>query len=200
VSSSTRRIPPASAPTSDRSAADRKHPFAAALIAAWAVATLVVISILGLPHMAPAGLAAREQRTIEALLALRPSHDRPLAVHVIAAHCSCTERLFRHLVERPRFGGVDEVLLFVGDDARRQEDAQRAGLRYATVTDDELVRRFALEAAPALFLFDARGHLRYAGGYFDHPSAARALDVQLQARLARGEAPEPLPIYGCAVR
>lgn len=169
------------------------------LIAAWAAGTLYAISTLALPHMAPIAQASRADRTIAALLALRQARDRGLVVHVIAAHCSCTERLFRHLLERPRFEGMEEIVLFAGEDARKQSDAVRAGLRYATVTDAALVQRFALEAAPVIFIFDARGTLRYAGGYFDHPSALRPLDEQLQARVARGDAVTPLPVYGCAV-
>jgi hypothetical protein len=166
---------------------------------AWAAATLYAISTLALPHMAPVAQASRADRTIAALLALREAPDRALVVHVIGAHCSCTERLFRHLLERPRFDGVEEVVLFAGEDARKQADALRAGLRYATVTDEMLVKRYALEAAPVIFEFDARGKLRYAGGYFDHPSALRPLDAELHARIARGDRVTPLPVYGCAV-
>lgn len=169
------------------------------LIAAWAAAALYAISTLALPHMAPMAQASRADRTIAALRALRETPGRGLVVHVIAAHCSCTERLFRHLVERKRFDGVDEIVLFAGDDARKQADASRAGLRYATVTDDMLVQRFALEAAPVMFELDADGRLRYAGGYFDHPSALRPLDESLHARIGRGEPVAPLPVYGCAV-
>jgi len=165
----------------------------------WAAAALFGISTLALPHMAPMAQASRAERTIAALLALRESRDRGLVVHVIAAHCSCTERLFRHLVERRRFDGADEIVLFAGEDARKQAEAARAGLRYATVTDEMLVKRFALEAAPVMFAFDAGGKLRYAGGYFDHPSALRPLDETLHASVARGEAVKPLPVYGCAV-
>ena len=176
-----------------------RRPLAAALIVAWAGATLFAISTLALPHMAPIGEATRGDRTMAALLALREDRGRGLVVHVIASGCSCTERLYRHLLERRRFGAMDEVVLFVGDDARKRADALRAGLRFATVNDEELVRRFALESAPVLFVFDAQSRLRYAGGYFNHPSAVHALDQDIEARLARGEKVSPLPVYGCAV-
>jgi thioredoxin-related protein len=199
VSSSTPPIPPASSPTSARFAASLRRPLALALITAWAAGLLYVISTLALPHMAPMAEASRADRTIAALLALREARGRALVVHVIAAHCSCTERLFRHLVERPRFGDAEEIVLFAGVDAAKESQAARAGLRYATVTEDELAKRFALQAAPVMFVFDAGDRLRYAGGYFDHPSALRPLDEPLHTRIARGESTPPLPVYGCAV-
>jgi hypothetical protein len=169
------------------------------LIGAWAIGTLLAISTLALPHMAPLPETSREARTMRALLGLRTAADRELVVHVIAARCSCTERLFAHLMRRRPFGGADEIVLFVGDDPRKQEAARGAGFRYATVTDGQLQERFALESAPVMFVFDRRDRLRYAGGYFNHPSTVSPLDEDIHGRLIRGEAPPPLPVYGCAV-
>src|SRR5690349_6026095 len=65
-------------------------------IAAWAGLMLIAISTLGLPHLAPLPQArSRDEQMLEALLALRSRPGRALMVHVIYAHCSCTDRLFR---------------------------------------------------------------------------------------------------------
>ena len=169
------------------------------LVAAWAAAVLVALSSLALPHMAPMTGASREARTIRALLALPHDARHDLVVHVIAAHCSCTERLFEHLVKRGAFADADEVLLFVGEDAAKQAAATRAGFRYVNVDAEALATRFLLESATVMFAFDANGALRYAGGYFNHPSARSALDERIREQVRHGAAPEPLPVYGCAV-
>jgi hypothetical protein len=168
-------------------------------VALWAAAALVAISSIALPHMAPMPGASRAARTTQALLALRREAQRALVVHVIAAHCSCTERLFAHLVERGASADAEEVVLFVGEDAAKQAAATRAGYRYATVAAADLTARFLLESAPVMFAFDARGTLRYAGGYFNHPAAITPLDERIVARVRRGELPASLPVYGCAV-
>jgi hypothetical protein len=132
-------------------------------------------------------------------LSLRQEGDTRFVVHVIYERCSCTERLFAHLVARRAFADAEELVLFVGEDAARRDAVIGAGYRYASIAPDDLFAAFGLEAAPVLFAFDARGRLRYAGGYFDHPSTSKSLDESLYARVAAGEAPKPLPLYGCAV-
>lgn len=170
-----------------------------ALIAGWAAAALMALSTIAVPHMAPMPEGSRDARTRQALWALRaPSGPDRLHVHVIAADCSCTDRLFAHLVRRGPFPGTDEIVLFVGSDPAKEARARAAGFRYAAVSAAQLAARFGLEAAPVLFAFDA-ARLRYAGGYFDHPSAIRPLDEAIHARLGAGESPEGLPVYGCAV-
>ncbi len=122
-----------------------------------------------------------------------------LLVHVIYANCSCTERLFKHLVERRAMRGVDETILFVGDDAAKKARARGAGYRFATVTPAELATRFGLEVAPVMFAFTREGKLAYAGGYFDRPAAVVALDERIVAEVQQGTPTDPLPVYGCAV-
>jgi len=189
----------ASAPASNRSAGRRRKAIGAALIAIWAAGMLLAISTIALPHMAPMPGASRAARTTQALLALRRDPRREFIVHVIAAHCSCTDRLFAHLVQRGPFADADEVIVFAGEDAAKQAAAMRAGFRYVNVDAEALARRFLLESAPVMFAFDAHGALRYAGGYFNHPSARSALDEGIREQVRRGASPEPLPVYGCAV-
>jgi len=170
-----------------------------ALLAVWLGLALLGIASLGVSHTAPMPKPTPEQRLTHALLDLRSKPGSTLLVHVIYARCSCTERLFRHLVERRALPGFDETILFVGDDAAKRAAARKAGFRFATVTAAELASRFGLEVAPVLFAFTRDGQLAYAGGYFDRPAAVVALDGRIISGVQHGAQPEPLPVYGCAV-
>lgn len=169
------------------------------LIGGWLALSLLGIASLGVSHTAPMPQPTPEERLTHALLEMRARPAQPFLVHVIYAHCSCTERLFKHLMERRALAGLDEEILFVGEDAAKKARARSAGFRFATVTPDELDKRFGLQAAPVLFAFTRDGKLAYAGGYFDKPSAVWALDERIISEVERGEAAEPLPVYGCAV-
>jgi hypothetical protein len=81
----------------------------------------------------------------------------------------------------------------------KRSAAERAGLRFTTASPAELAGRYGIEAAPLLIAFDATGKLRYAGGYYSHPSTIFPLDEKIHAQLAQGAAPVPLPVFGCAV-
>jgi hypothetical protein len=169
------------------------------LLAGWALLTLLAIASLAVSHTAAMPEPAKGGRLAGAALALRQDPARPFLVHVISARCSCTERLFAHLMERGAFPGSREIVLFVGEDAARQAAAERAGFRYLALSAEDLAGRFDLEAAPVLLAFDAGGRMRYAGGYFNHPSAIFPQDAGIHAELAQGATPKPLPVYGCAV-
>jgi hypothetical protein len=177
-----------------------KSPWLAhAALAAWAIIALVGMASLALPHIVPMPQPPREERLARSLAALRQESGGHFLVHVIAAGCSCTERLFAHLLERRRFAGTEEIIVFVGEDARKAAAARGAGFAYVTVSAAELASRYGLESAPVLLALDAGNRMRYAGGYFSHPSTLVPLDEGIHAALARGEGPEPLPVYGCAV-
>ncbi len=169
------------------------------LIGAWLALALLGIASLGVSHTAPMPNPTPQERLTHALLDLRTRSDSMLLVHVIYANCSCTERLFKHLVERRAMRGVDETILFVGDDAAKKARARGAGYRFATVTPAELGTRFGLEVAPVMFAFTREGRLAYAGGYFDRPAAVVALDERIVSEVEHGATAEPLPVYGCAV-
>lgn len=169
------------------------------LIGAWAVVALLGISSLAVPHMAAMPPASREARMTQALLELRQRHAPRFIVHVIYERCSCTERLFAHLMARGAFADAEEVVLFVGADAAKAVAAASAGYRYVATSPADLAARFGLDAAPVLFAFDGSDRLRYAGGYFDHPSTIKALDESIYRQVAAGATPPALPLFGCAV-
>jgi hypothetical protein len=176
-----------------------RGPLGWALIGAWLVLAVIGIASLGVSHTAPMPEPTPEERLTHALLGLREQPKQPFLVHVIYARCSCTERLFRHLIERRALAGMDEEILFVGEDEAKKARARQAGYRFTTVSAAELVSRFGLEAAPVLFAFTRDGRLAYAGGYFDKAAAVVALDERIVSEVQRGLPTEPLPVYGCAV-
>ena len=100
---------------------------------------------------------------------------------------------------RHRFQNAEEVILFVGEDAKKKVLAERAGFQFAAISASELVLKFGLEAAPVLIVVDSTGQLLYVGGYYDHPAAITPLDERIHAQLAKREGVEPLPVFGCAV-
>lgn len=169
------------------------------LLAGWALLCLLGIASLAVSHTAALPEPTKGERIAAAALALRQDPARPFLVHVISARCSCTERLFAHLLARGAFPAARELVVFVGEDPAKRAAAERAGFGFRAVAAEELAARFGLEAAPVLLAFDAAGRMRYAGGYFNHPAALFPQDESIQAQLAQGAAPKPLPVYGCAV-
>jgi hypothetical protein len=170
-----------------------------ALLVVWAVVCLLGIATLAVSHTAALPGTDAGERLVRAALALRSDASRPFLVHVISADCSCTNRLVKHILERGPFPEAGEVILFIGSDNAKRAAAERAGFRFAELAPQEFAKRFALEAAPVLLAFDTKGQLRYAGGYYERAAALFPQDEKLQAKLAQGATPEPLPVYGCAV-
>jgi hypothetical protein len=177
----------------------RRTVIGAALLAAWVVLGLLGISSLGVSHMAAMPEPTQEARLARAALALRKDAARPFHLHVIYERCSCTRRLFAHLLKRHAFADVEETVLFVGESQGLREAVERAGFGFTTLAPGDLQPRFGLEAAPVLIAFDRSGKLQYAGGYFDRPAAVDALDERIRADLAHDRKPSPLPVFGCAV-
>ncbi|MEE4301940.1 MAG: hypothetical protein V2J24_21055 [Pseudomonadales bacterium] len=167
----------------------------------WALLCACLLGALSMGHVV--AFPEPERDRLAGLLAALHEFggDAPgrLAVHVIASDCSCTESLFRHLVEHGPVDDTEEVILFVGPEHRGKRAASRAaGYRFVNIAHEEL-EALGLESAPVLADFAADGRIRYLGGYYDHPSASNPLDLRLRTALDRGERVAPLPIYGCAV-
>jgi hypothetical protein len=169
------------------------------LIVGWIIVMLVGLAALSVKHMASLPKPGDEELLSRAMLKLRRGSSQNFLVHVIYGECSCARALFAHLIARRPFSGAEEVILFVGTDSDKEESAKRAGFTYTAVSAAELVSRFGLEAAPVLIMFNSAGRLRYAGGYYAHPSTTTPLDERIYPRLAVGAKVEPLPVFGCAV-
>ena len=170
------------------------------LLAGWIVVTLIGMASLSLSHIVPMPEPDDDARLTRAMLALRRGSAEHFLVHVIYVGCSCTERLFAHLVERGTLTGGEEIIVLVGgDDPVKRRSAERAGFGLTTVSAAELATRFGIEAAPVLVAFDGARRLRYVGGYYGHPAAVSPLDERIYAQLTSGVTPESLPVFGCAV-
>jgi hypothetical protein len=165
-------------------------------LAVWALVGLLGIGSLAVSHTVALPPPDEETKITMAALSLRRAPDKAFVVHVIYAGCSCTQRLFYHLLKRGPRPGIDELVLFVGEDDARRKAAEARGFAFKTVSAEQLATRFGLESAPVLLVFDRKGAMRYVGGYFDGPAAAYPLDERV---IAQGAAASPLPVYGCAV-
>lgn len=194
-----RRLPMTAAPDAPPPTRFTGRRIGIAVLVVWAVAVLIGIGSLGLGHMVAMPTPDGTTKLAQAALRLRRDSAKPLYVHVIAAGCSCTDRLFAHLIARGPFPGVDEIIVFVGDSGAKQRSADSAGFPFRTISAADLTGQFGLEAAPVLIALDAAGRLQYAGGYYDHPATISPRDGSVHAQLASGGAPTPLPVFGCAV-
>ena len=169
------------------------------MLACWGVVTLIGFAFLSVQHMKPLRLPTDQAGFASAMLKLRQGSKPTFLVHVIYVECSCAKALFDHLIARHPFRDTEEAILFVGKDPGKQTIAESAGFTFTTISADELLSRFGLEAAPVLVILNSAGRLRYAGGYYSEASAIVPLDAKIQARLASGLDVPPFPIFGCAV-
>ena len=169
------------------------------VLAGWAMLAVAGIAFLGTKHLASLPEPGNEVLLSRSVLKLRHRAGKPFLVHVIYSECSCSKSLLAHLLARRTFPDSEELILFVGRDAKTEQAAQRSGFEFSSVSDSELVSRFGLEAAPVLLVFDAGSKLRYAGGYYDHPATITPLDEKIHEQLAVGANVQPLPVFGCAI-
>lgn len=165
-------------------------------LAAWLPVTVTVLAFLMVSHVVAMPSPSDEDRLREGVAALRLL-DAPLRLHVIYEDCSCTRSLWAHLMERGAARGVDELVLYVGDDAERAREARRRGYRFRRTDPRSLSDTLGVDAAPLLVL--ASAELDYVGGYYAVPAAVSPRDEAIARAVAAHEPVEPLPIYGCAV-
>jgi hypothetical protein len=170
------------------------------ILVIWAPVTLLVTAALMVNHVVAMPAPTEIERLTGAVLALRhPSDDRRLVVHVVADGCSCTDSLFDHLTERGPQADTDEWVVFVGEDPVRERSVRDRGFALRSTTRAGLQAEFGLEAAPILIVADRAGGLAYVGGYYRYPAAVAPLDESVLSAVGRGERPDGLPIFGCAV-
>ena len=101
----------------------RRFPAAKLFIVGWIVVVSLALGSLGVTHLAAMPKPDDEARVALAALALRHDASSDFLVHVIYSGCSCTARLFAHLVERKPFPGAKELILFVGGDSAKRDAA-----------------------------------------------------------------------------
>lgn len=169
-----------------------------AALAVWAPATLVAVAFLMVDHIAPLPPPGDPHTLLEGLDAHLPPGSKR-AVHVIYEHCTCTDRLFEHLLERGPTPEWAEAIVYVGTSQQRVRRSRSRGFQVVPLSRDALRLELALDAAPVLVIVDEAGRLAYLGGYFPTPAAVRPQDARFLEEVRRGGKPAELPVFGCAV-
>jgi hypothetical protein len=171
----------------------------ALLLGLWAVVAGLLLALLALQHSAPEPEPQDRTLLAHAMLMLRRHSDQSFLVHVIYSDCSCSRGLLTHLLSRHAFSGTEELILFVGADSREGDPAIKSGFEFVHVSADYLASHFGLQAAPVLIVFNKKGQLQYAGGYYDSSATVAPRDERVYAQLTAGSQVTPMPVFGCAV-
>ena len=168
-------------------------------LACWVVAMLLLGAYTTGAHSAALpNPGARDQALQNGVLALRVDPARPLVVHALYAACKCSQGIVERLLRRGRDSRFDELVLLVGKLPEQEPVLLARGFRVQRVAARDLGARFHIEAAPMLVVTDARGVVRYAGGYSKLKGGPSA-DQEILDRAAAGGESRRLPILGCAV-
>jgi hypothetical protein len=122
------------------------------------------------------------------------------AIHVLSAGCQCSMGVAQHLLERGTIAGLYETVLFAAQNDGLSARLRAAGFRTVAVSGDRLEQKYGLAGAPWLLLVSPSGAIVYQGGYASDALARSGYrDVGLWERVTRGEHPEALPVFGCAL-
>ena len=122
------------------------------------------------------------------------------AIHVLSASCQCSMGVAQHLLERGTMPGLQEAVLLAGSNNNLRARLSAAGFRTFAVSGEKLAETYGLAGAPWLVLISPSGAVVYQGGYASDVSARSGYqDVHLLTQAERGERPEPLPVFGCAL-
>ena len=128
--------------------------------------------------------------------------DRWLVLHVVSEDCSCSRRVLDHLLASTRPRDVVERIVLVSDRASADSEWGLAirdhGFDFDVVAPEELYARYRLDVAPVMAIVDPHEQLRYLGGY-SRCARGELQDVSVITAVKRGETPEPLPTFGCAI-
>ncbi len=174
-------------------------------VVAWAGGLSVVLAALMVPHWVPLPTPALDAPS---LAPLRGDADgrRWTAYHALDMACGCSRRVAATLLERgPEAPGASaspgarHVVLLVGDAPEEAAKLAAAGFEVRPLSRDALGDDYDAEAVPLLLVADPTGQLRYSGGHTARKGGLALEDRAILARLSRGEAVEPLPLYGCGV-
>jgi hypothetical protein len=174
-----------------------------AALVLWAGALTAVTAQLMRPHWVPlprpdvadAAWADRVRAAAEP-----PAAASWTAVHVLNADCECSRRVLRSLAARPPEPGVRERVLWVTDGrAGPDPDPRPVGYDVELVSGGALASRYGVSSAPLLLVLAPDGTPRYSGGYTARKQGPAPRDRAILARVLAGEAPDPLPVFGCPI-
>lgn len=121
-------------------------------------------------------------------------------VHIFAPDCLCSRTVSERLLERGTLPGSEELVILAGEDAPLAARLRERGFHVQTLRTAELKEKYGIEGVPWLAIFSPAAEALYSGGYNDHPISkhTRIRDLELFAQAKSGQAPAPLPVYGCA--
>ncbi|MEM6470392.1 MAG: hypothetical protein AAF802_12620 [Planctomycetota bacterium] len=171
-------------------------------VAMAATSSLMVGHVITLP--APksgevlSGLDA-ERLGADILDAGKNASDPALVLHVLYGDCPCSRRTLDQLLLRSPTQGIRERIVFVGKKDPRQPEAQSRGFEVEKVSREQLEVQYGLQSAPLLVIVDHVGTILYCGGYTQRKQGPFMEDQQVIESIMKGERPEALPVFGCAV-
>lgn len=170
-------------------------------LAIWLPVLLTVCSYLLGGHLLTLSKPSAEGDRLAALVTNARGLDRErwFVLHILYKDCRCSQRVLEHLIARHASAGIRERIVLVGESHDLAARVTAAGFEIDTLTSDQLERRYGVQAAPLMIASDPSNHIRYVGGYTDRKQGPIFRDLEITARLARGETVAPLPLFGCAV-
>jgi hypothetical protein len=131
--------------------------------------------------------------------AARVEVSAPLTlVHVVDESCACSRRLMAYLEARGRDPSYAERVLLVHASAERAAALSARGFEVQPADEDRLAQEYGAMAVPSLVIAREDGSVAYSGAHRPRP-AMDPVDLDLAARVRRGEAVSALSIQGCAV-
>ena len=125
-------------------------------------------------------------------------------IHFLTPLCSCSEQIFKHLVERGPLKEEKEVVILVDDSQGVfQRPLEEKGYSTKLISTDKLSEEFksAIQGVPLLVIYEKNKKVRYAGGYYEKAiTPFTKIDIKkFTDSLHEGREIASLPIIGCAV-
>lgn len=171
------------------------------LLSCWALVSFVVIGSLMLSHVPALPAPSPSDPALRAAVAAARGEqaDGWFALHVLYTRCKCSRQVLEHLFARGPLAGVEERIVLVESAPELELRARAAGYALEVLTTEALPQRYPIAAAPLFIVADARGEIRYAGGYTARKQAAEIHDLAILRALREGERASEFPLFGCAV-
>lgn len=155
---------------------------------------LIIISLLMAGHLISFPLSTEKVQT--SLNARGHQAEKGWEViHILSAGCKCSARVIEELSSRSAIKEGSEVIYYIGEG--KPEGLAQSKIHFEIIPEEMAHRLLGVEAAPTLLIRNPEGKLDYAGGYAKNRNAKPEQDSIIRDTIA-GNAPKPLPIFGCA--
>jgi len=125
-------------------------------------------------------------------------------IHFLTPLCSCSEQIFKHLIERGPLNKEKEVVILINDAKEIfATSLKERGFQVNLISTDKLSEDFknAVQGVPLLVIYEGEKKVRYAGGYYEKAiTPFTKIDIEkFTNSLRSGRDIASLPIVGCAV-